>query len=127
MQVGLIWSGCLVLNRIQTLCLFKEAFPKTPKHWISTPHASFRRSSCPLFILLLFSFEDPTPKEFGHPTYSCPKGVWVPLCLLVSRLWLLHNQACWFLDLDCFIVKRRKAREGEKKKIKERIKELIVI
>ena len=111
MQVRLVLRGYLILNRIQIFYLFKEAFSKA---------LYIRFSAAPSFHnaplhLPLFSPLDPMPKGFGHPPSPCLRGAWASPLL------------CWLLDLSCFIIKKRRAREEEKKKIKKKIKELIAI
>ena len=94
----------MILNMIQIFYLFKETFSKTLNIKFSVAHASHKVPPC----LSLFSFLDPTPKGVGHPPSPCPRGAWA-------------FPPCWFLNLGCFIIKERRAREEEKKTIKELI------
>ena len=84
MQVGLVLSSCLILNRIQTLCLFKGASPKVPRHFNQLPHALLGEPHTPLFSstsLLPWSFNAPS---LGALLLPRPKGVGHPLYVLVS-------------------------------------------
>ena len=111
MQVGLILRGYLILNRIQTFCLFKGTFSKALYIRFPTAHASYKNPPC----LPLFSPLDPMPKGVGHPPSPRIRRAWASPFFY------------WFIDFSCFIIKRRRAREEEKKKMKERIKVLIMI
>ena len=112
MQVGLLLRACLILNRIQTLCLFKGTSPKVPRQL--QPAAP-----CPLGV----------PHAFSSPPLSSPRTSTRPLLLGVppKSKAVGRHLLCWFLVSGSSIIKKRKVREDKKKKIQKMIKELIAI
>ena len=103
MQVGLVLSACLVLNSIQTLCLFNGAFPKVPRHFHQQPHTPLGE------LMPLFSSPRPSPLEVQRPSS------WTSSNFMPKRgLGISLN--CWFLVFSCFIIKERKSRRKKEEK-----------
>ena len=80
MLVELVLSDYLILNRIQTLCLFKGPSLRLLRIEIQQPHASIEVPTPPLSSPLSSPLKSQCPK-LGHPLPSTPIGVWESLLI----------------------------------------------
>ena len=87
MQVRVVLSGCFILNRIQTLCLFKETFPKAFREFNQQPHASLKEPTPPLSLLSWRS----NAQAWASSIFNTQRCLGIPYSLLVFSPQLLHN------------------------------------
>ena len=103
-----VLSGCLILNRIQTLCLFKEAFSKAFRYFNQQAHASLEEPMPPSFSSPSLLPWRSNAQAWASSIFNIQRCLGVPYFLLIFSSWFLYN-----------LEKKSKRRKEEKDQEKD--------